>query len=357
MSEYTASQAPSLFGIKKSNRDFSDAGSWGKNIFNSSFPTALCCYLSSENLNANYLQFSSGKFGIHEISIDELFGTIPISDQTYFSFETPFSQYDQYIIGRNPRTDLVVSTLGSDPKQTAALEIKMTAIPDSTTWTGSDSEYSAEIVVRTDTIFYLVAGLAHYNQTLLIKHFTNSLWGISDRSKPEEALSRFSGIHSVLDGFLKDPDLRQHPNIIQPVWKTNGKSAQLAEHCLDVFAWSTAGFLHFLLEITPADGGKKVTRTMRTLIWIYSMILDIAMNGQTDFEATIDILSYNTKNDKAFAASGALTKSFMEHSNLTTPRITKGAIKKIILGGGQDFLSPERRFDAVIVNSPELFDR
>ena len=29
--------------------------------------------------------------------------------------------------------------------------------------------------------------------------------------------------------------------------------------------------------------------------------------------------------------------------------------EKIILGGGQNLLSPERRFDAIIFNSPELF--
>ncbi|MBQ9555564.1 MAG: HindVP family restriction endonuclease, partial [Muribaculaceae bacterium] len=30
-------------------------------------------------------------------------------------------------------------------------------------------------------------------------------------------------------------------------------------------------------------------------------------------------------------------------------------IRNIILGGGQDLLSPERRFDAVLVNSPDIF--
>ncbi len=38
------------------------------------------------------------------------------------------------------------------------------------------------------------------------------------------------------------------------------------------------------------------------------------------------------------------------------PRISKYEIKNIILGGGQDLLSPERRFDAVLVNSPDIFD-
>jgi hypothetical protein len=86
------------------------------------------------------------------------------------------------------------------------------------------------------------------------------------------------------------------------------------------------------------------------------MLLDIALYGKTNFQSTIDLLSYNTKNDKAFAAAGAVTKGFMRHINLTKPRIKKSEVREIILGGGQNLLSPERRFDAIIVNSPELFD-
>lgn len=45
----------------------------------------------------------------------------------------------------------------------------------------------------------------------------------------------------------------------------------------------------------------------------------------------------------------------MSSKNLTHPRIKKSEIKNIILGGGQNLLSPERRFDAIIYNCPELF--
>jgi hypothetical protein len=45
----------------------------------------------------------------------------------------------------------------------------------------------------------------------------------------------------------------------------------------------------------------------------------------------------------------------MSCENLTSPRIRKDEIKNIILGGGQNLLSPECRFDAIIFNSPELF--
>ena len=37
------------------------------------------------------------------------------------------------------------------------------------------------------------------------------------------------------------------------------------------------------------------------------------------------------------------------------PRIRRAEISRIILGGGERYLSPERRLDAMIVNSPNLF--
>lgn len=66
--------------------------------------------------------------------------------------------------------------------------------------------------------------------------------------------------------------------------------------------------------------------------------------------------SYTYANDKAFAVSGAISLPFMRCDELAHPRIGKNEIKNIILGGGQNLLSPERRFDAVLVNSPEIFD-
>lgn len=65
--------------------------------------------------------------------------------------------------------------------------------------------------------------------------------------------------------------------------------------------------------------------------------------------------SVYTKNDKAFASSGTITNKFMSCSELIKPRVKRDQIKEIILGGGQNLLSPERRFDAIIHNSPDIF--
>jgi type II restriction enzyme len=346
-----------LFGLINSNRDFSVADSWGKNQFNSSFPAALCCYMSSINLEANYLYVVDSKFSIGALSVANLFGAEPLAETTHFAFETAFSPYEKFAIDRMPRTDLVVATTKYPARQTAALEVKLTAIPDSTTCMLDESQYGAELVVRPDTIFYLVAGLAYDNHEKIKIAFSADEVPLEDLGTTKAALLHYPKIHESLLQFVKSEDLVQRPNIIQPVWKTVGKSPRLADQCLDLFVWSTAGFLYFVLDIAKPSGQKAISRQMRTVIWAYKMLVDISGTGKTDFQSTIDALTYGNKNDKAFATAGAVTHKYMSHQNLLRPRVSKSEIASIVIGGGENMLSPERRFDAIIVNSPEIFTK
>jgi hypothetical protein len=50
-----------------------------------------------------------------------------------------------------------------------------------------------------------------------------------------------------------------------------------------------------------------------------------------------------------------VTNKYMTCERLIKPAIKKSEIKEIILGGGQNLLSPERRFDAILFNSQGLF--
>ena len=96
---------------------------------------------------------------------------------------------------------------------------------------------------------------------------------------------------------------------------------------------------------------------MRTIIWIYLMLLEYTgVYGQFDYRRIVRLHSYNIANDKAYALSGTQTYEFLKCKELEHPRISKYDIKNIILGGVQNLLNPERRFDAVLVNSPDLFE-
>lgn len=344
---------PSLYGLKKTNRDYTKKETWGKNQFNSSFPASLCCYLESKEIEANYLSIQNKNFSaITTIKISEVFGISSKNDDIYFAFEAQHTPFQKYIIGTLPRTDLVIQK-ESDGKCLSGLEVKLTALPDNTTHTLEETCYGSEIVVRPDTIVYLACSIA----SNLDKKLNDCIPDIKlNWENASEVLSNIKTIIKSINSISIALEEHQSPFLLQPVWKTKGKSPALAENCLDMFVWSDAGFCNFISNISN-DNPKatKITRQTRTAIWLFKMLLDIKTSGKFDHEAIIDNLSYNTKNDKAFASSGNITNAYMACDRLTTPIITKAEIKKIILGGGQNLLSPERRFDAIIFNSPELF--
>ena len=83
------------------------------------------------------------------------------------------------------------------------------------------------------------------------------------------------------------------------------------------------------------------------------MLSDFAVDGKIDPQ-TVNV-GFTRQTGKAFALSGRKTHPYMFCEELLCPRIKKTEIKNIILGQGEKFLSPERRFDAILANSPDLF--
>ncbi|WGE55357.1 HindVP family restriction endonuclease [Actinobacillus equuli subsp. equuli] len=347
---------PHLFGLTHSNRDFSLKDTWGKNQFNSSFPVALCCYMASKGIAANYFVVDKNTIRCQSIEISSLFGIEPDSEKTFFAFESVHSLFAKYVVGSLPRTDVVIQN--SETGQClVGLEIKLTALPDHTTCHLDDKFYGSEIVIRPDSIVYLACSLAQIlgdklsSQIVISKDAQKIDW-----TDPKQVMTIFPDISATLNNICQCSDKFQQAFLLQPVWKTEGKSPRLAENCLDVFVWSDIAFVKFILSIANlSDDCTSINRPTRTAIWLYKMLLEIVQNSKFNHRRIIDECSYNTKNDKAFASSGQITNPFMRSKRLEKPIIQKSEIKQIILGGGQDLLSPERRFDAIIYNSPELF--
>lgn len=345
-----------LFGLNNSNRDFTKTETWGKNQFNSSFPAALCCYLSHKKFQANYLSMSNQQFGINLIDITSVFGISPENINTYFAFEAQYTPFQKYVVGILPRIDLVIQDI-SQGQCLRGLEVKLTALPDHTTCHLTDEQFGCELVIRPDTILYLAANIFQANQAVVKKYVMDSHVIVKNWSDAQEVKQEIEKIINCIANIsLEIPENYQSPFLLQPIWKTIGKSAKLADYCLDVFIWSDLAFAWFISQISQKETtSHQITRSMRTAIWLYKMLLDLCDHGKCDYQDIVDQLSYNTKNDKAFACSGRMTNPYMSCPNLTNPRISKDEIKNIILGGGQNLLSPERRFDAIIFNSPELF--
>lgn len=355
---------PRLFGIKRSNRDYTLKDTWGKNQFNSSFPAALACYLHSKGMKAVYYKTDENMNRVLEhIGINELYGVDPLGDDIYFSFETQYTPFQKYVIGSIPRNDLVILSKG---QCISSLEIKLVALPDNPTCDFEDDNYGSEIVIRPDTIIYLACSfikLYNDDRRKLLEVIDGIGDKVNDWTTADNILPIIYDIYSAVKRLVKNSYQEQMPVVMEPVWKTEGKSPMLAENCLDVFIWSNCGILKLFMPsesdfVSDSNGRKtlpKISRHTRTMVWLFKMIKDYAENGHFDGGRIIDELSYNTKNDKAFASNGLRTHPIMTCDELTKPRITKKEIKNIILGGGQNLLSPERRFDAIIYNSPDLF--
>ena len=94
---------PRLFGIERSNRDYTVADTWGKNQFNSSFPASLACYLHSKGMKAVYIKAKPDmKRDLQYIGIDELYGIDPLGDD-----------FRNMLLGRFPETIWLFCLMGN----------------------------------------------------------------------------------------------------------------------------------------------------------------------------------------------------------------------------------------------------
>lgn len=123
---------PGLYGLKNTNRDFTVKETWGENQFNSSFPAALCCYLASKKMKANYLCISDGIFKPDLIRIEDIFKLGFDDEDLYFAFESQHTPYQKHGTGSLPRTELGCAKKKSTGEGLSGLEVKLTALPGNT---------------------------------------------------------------------------------------------------------------------------------------------------------------------------------------------------------------------------------
>ena len=350
---------PSLYGISHSNRNFKDKYFWGKNQFNSSFPVALCCYMRDRNYGCVLISQDKMHTKVSEVSFDEIFGTNLPNEKLKFCFESAYAPYGVYVEDELEIIDLVIKEYETD-KFVRPLEIKLTTLPDSETSELSEDRFGSEIVVRSPTMRYMALGLAERCSSadrLKIKNiFDKSCKGIRDWGNQAEMQTRRDGIFSAMNKFLIEFEELQKPLVLQPVWKTDGMEPRLADNCLDVFAWTDIGLARCIYDLALAARGDRITRPQRSVFRLARFLYEFAKSAKVFQKPIYDGMTFDTLNDKEFAVGGRKTNPYMKCSRLVRPKVTKGEVKNIVLGGGQKYLSPERRFDAILFFSTDLFE-
>jgi hypothetical protein len=236
-------------------------------------------------------------------------------------------------------------------------EIKLTALPDNSTHHLSESLYGCELVVRPDTIVHLALSIAaqfrekRHILATLIQQFPS----VSDWTDIAIVAPRIPQLMTVLDAFMLEHLPLQKPLVMQPIWKTEGRKQSLHQHAFDIFVWSNFAFSRLFFRGENLNPNT-ITRGARSIAWLARMLYDFALTDRIDHRSIIDSMSFNTRNDKAFAVNGMVTRPLMNGPELSQPRVSRSAVRNIILGGGQLLLSPERRLDAAILNTPGLFE-
>ena len=313
--------------------------------------------MSNKGIEPVYLCVDEDNNLVHKyISGADLYGIDPLSEDAFYNFESGFSAFEKYYTGNREKIDLVMVNRTTN-ENLIGLEVKLTALPDNTTKKLSEEKFSCEIVVRPPTICFLACSICEQFQSdadkNTLRRILNTVPKINHWGEAGEVLPHYMKIESAVASVAKLICNKQSPLVVQPVWKMiNGK---LAEDCLDVFVWSNLAIMHMCY--TGGDiSASEISRFQRSLIWIYLMLKDYVDYDSFDYIRIVKDHSYGNANDKAFAIPGKATRRLLNSPDLTHPRVGKSEIKNIILGGGQNLLNPERRFDAVIVNSPDLFD-
>jgi hypothetical protein len=172
-----------------------------------------------------------------------------------------------------------------------------------------------------------------------------------------EMLQLAPGILNALETYLNEFKQFQKPMLMQPIWKTLGKTPILANNCLDIFVWSDFALTHLFLDSARvAVSQQKISRQLRAALRLSRFLYQSSLSGRVHQAPIYDGMTYDNQNDKEFAISGTKSRPLMSCDRLTRPIITKNEIKNIVLGGGQKHLSPERRFDAILYFSSDLFD-
>ena len=314
----------------------------------------MCCYMRDNRLKPVYISVGEDfdhRIDDQSITVGDVFGTSVPGSGVRFEFEMESNELNRYVTDVLGPTDLM--TLNPSLDELRALEIKLTVLPDNSTVGLSESAWGSELVVRPITSAY--ATLRIWDQVLRSGNGTR----IRDIVEPiaskvqswenlAEMASRMEEIVRVLRSAIVSCQSFQRPFLIQPIWKTEGKSPYLADRCFDVFVWSDLALWKLFADSASRPARHRITRTQRECARTVRSLYDLTTRNRVNYEEVYRGMGLGNQTDKACAFSGKATRQYMNHERLNKPALDRSLLSSIILGGGEGMLSPERRFDASV---------
>lgn len=340
-----------LYGIFNSNRTVDDH--WGKNCFNSSFPTATACYMLDKDVKAIYITLAveDGKLVVkpQEISINEAFncGGRRLQD-LYFSFESVFTPYQQYSFDPIDGIDLVVKD--TDGNFLSPLEVKLTVIPTSQTSVLPEEKWGSEIVIRSATTSYCALGMfdsikEHARDIREI--FEEACSSIQMWDNDYEMTHKMPMLCQAIDNFQYQYFSNQKPLLMQTLWKTQGQSPILADQAFDIVIWSDYAFSRLFLD-NSALPAETMRRGMRASARLARCLWELSKSGKIRVVDIYRQMAFGNQTDKEFAVGGSLWRKYVTTERIQNLALNKSVVNQIIEPGYIDRLMPERRFDQTL---------
>lgn len=340
-----------LFGIEHSNRSENDH--WGKNCFNSSFPAAMASYMLEKNIPAIYINLAevNGELKIvtTEVPIRDVFncGNLHATD-LYFAFESVFEPYQQYSFDPIDGIDLVIkNTLG---QFLSPLEVKLTVMPDSTTYRKPEDQWGSELVVRSATTSYCALGMydAVKNDARQVRElFEEACSGIQSWDNDFEMTHKLPTLCNSIDMFQQNYYTKQKPLLMQTLWKTQGKSPLLADQAFDIVIWSDYAFSRLFID-SSYNVAPTMSRPMRATARLAKCLWELSRSGKIHVVDIYRQMAFGNQTDKEFSIPGNKWKTYVSSPRIERPILSRDAVNQIIEPGYIELLSPERRFDQTL---------
>lgn len=340
-----------LFGIKHSNRSEDDH--WGKNCFNSSFPAATANYMMANDIPAIYihLNIANGRPKViaSEIPIRKVFNCKnKQADDLYFSFESVYEPYQIYSFDPIDGIDLVIKDLNGN--FLSPLEVKLTVLPDNTTYKKAEENWGSEMVVRSATTSYCALGMfdAIKNNAKEVRAiFEEACSAIQGWDNDFEMTHKIPTLSNSLDEFQKKYYTKQKPLLMQTLWKTQGKSPLLAEQAFDIVIWSDYAFSRLFID-GSYETASTMSRPMRATARLARCLWELSKSGKIRVVDIYRQMAFGNQTDKEFSIPGNKWRSYVETPRTAKPVLLKTAVHSIIENGYIEKLSPERRFDQTL---------
>ena len=338
-----------LYGIEHSNR--ADERHWTKNCFNSSFPTALACYMMKHNIPAVYAKLSDKdgelKVVCEEISIRELFNCgEKTPEDLKFDFEAKYEPYQNYSFDNIDGIDLVVRDLQG--KYLAPVEIKLTVLPTSATARKHEKEWGSELVIRTATTSYCAFSMweSVKEQHVKVREiFENTCSGIESWTNDFEMSHKTENLRKSINVFEREFIDCQKPLVMQPFWKTQGQSPVLCENAFDIVVWSDFAFSRLFLE---TSNDSRMSRPMRASARMARCIWELSKSGKIRVDDIYRQMAFGQQTDKEVSVPGERWRKYITSGRVMKPAVPKFALSEIIEPGYIENLRPERRFDQTL---------